>query len=126
MKGKRNKEEYKERYKMKYVFSYWYEYGGCCLWSKNQAAYKKYGIGGIDNKKLPISEELKSELYKLEDEYQCSLNWDYPPDQSPWTEEQWNDFKEKATKTYYKLCKELGNEYEVIDNLSDCISKHTK
>ena len=45
----------------KYVLEYWFEHGGTCLWSANDAAKEDFDYA-IDNEKLPISKELVSEL----------------------------------------------------------------
>ena len=41
----------------KYKMKYWFEWGGTCLWSANDAARKKFGYD-VDEQKLPISRKL--------------------------------------------------------------------
>lgn len=96
----------------RYKFSFWIEWGGTCLWSKNDKARNCFDYA-VDNNDLPISKELKDLLHQLEKEYQSALNWDYPPDPSPWTKEKALDFKKRATVAYDRLIKELGDEFEV-------------
>jgi hypothetical protein len=103
----------------KYIIKYWFEYGGFCLWAVNDNAENKYGYA-INNNKLPISKSLIDELYALEEEYQSSLNWEYPPDPSPWTLEQKQDFTYRANAAYLKLLSELGNDFEVINEIDNC------
>ena len=108
-----------EKILIKYILKYWFEYGGICLWSVNDSAKNKFGYA-IDNDKLPVSKSLINELYALEEEYQSSLDWEYPPDPSPWTLEQKQDFKNRANLTYLKLLSELGSDFEVINEIDNC------
>jgi hypothetical protein len=104
----------------KYILKYWFEHGGICLWSANDNARSKYNYP-IDNDRLPISNELIDELYALEEEYHSYLNWEYPPDPSPWTAEQKQDFLYRANIAYLKLVSELGSDYEVINQIDKCV-----
>lgn len=104
----------------KYVLRYWFEHGGTCLWSDNEEARNKFHYA-INNKKLPISKALVEELYALEEEYHSYLDWDCPPNPSPWTSEQKVDFKNHAYLVYLKLLSELGNDFEVINELDKCV-----
>jgi hypothetical protein len=104
----------------KYILKYWFEHEGICLWSANDNARSKYGYP-IDNDKLPISKNLIDELYALEEEYHGYLDWDYPPNLSPWTAEQKQDFKNRANDKYFKLVSELGSDFEVINQIDNCI-----
>jgi hypothetical protein len=57
----------------------------------------------------------------IEDEYRGYLDWDYPPNPSPWTQKQKQDFKKRANLAYRKLTTELGSDYEVINELDRCV-----
>lgn len=103
----------------KYVIRFWFEHGGICLWSVNEKARDRYDCA-IETSELPISLELVARLDELEDEYHSYLDWDYPPNPSPWTEEHKQDFVKRATEVYEILCRELGNEYEIINDVSSC------
>ena len=50
----------------KYKMKYWFEWGGTCLWSANDAARKEFGYA-VDEQKLPISATLKNLLLLLSD-----------------------------------------------------------
>jgi hypothetical protein len=104
----------------KYILKYWFEHGGICLWSANDNARNKYGYP-INNDKLPISKELINELYALEEEYYGYLEWDYPPYPTPWTEEQMQNFKNRANAAYLTLVSELGSDFEVINQIDTCV-----
>ncbi|WP_160680562.1 hypothetical protein [Clostridium sp. C8-1-8] len=104
----------------KYVLRYWFEHGGTCLWSVSENAKNKFGYP-IDNSKLPISIDLINELYELEKEYHSFLDWDYPPNPSPWTIEQKHIFKDRANNAYLKLLSELGSNFEIINDIDNCL-----
>lgn len=103
----------------KYIIRFWFENGGICLWSINQNAKDKYGYA-IENNMLPISLELVKRINELEEEYSSYLDWDYPSNPSPWTKEHKQDFINRATDVYNDLCRELGNNYKVINEVSYC------
>lgn len=105
----------------KYVLKYLFDYGaGVCLWSVNDLAKRKFNYP-IENCELPISKSLGEEIDRLIVEYDTSLNWDYPPDPSPWTTEQRNDFKYRANIAYQKLLLELGDEFEILNEIDRCV-----
>jgi hypothetical protein len=104
----------------KYVLKYWFEHGGTCLWSANDAAKEDFDYA-IDNEKLPISKELVRELDLLEKEYHGYLNWEYPPDPLPWSTEQKVDFKNRANMLYLKILSELGSDFEIINDVDRCV-----
>lgn len=103
-----------------YVLKYWFEHGGTCLWSVNEVAKNKFGYP-VDNDKLPIPKELIDELYALEAEYHGYLNWEYPPDPSPWTYEQKLHFKNRANQVYHELLLQLGSDFEIINEIDKCL-----
>jgi hypothetical protein len=104
----------------KYVLKYWFEHGGTCLWSVNDNAKFKFDYD-VPNEKLLISKALVDELNTLEAEYHSYLNWDEPKSPSPWTPNQKNGFKIRANVTYIKLLSELGNDFEVINDIESCL-----
>lgn len=104
----------------RYVLNYWFEHGGTCLWSDNQRAVNKYGYA-VSNEELPISKALVDELNALETEYHGYLNWDDPTSPSPWSEIQKQDFINSANAVYQKLLLELGEEFEVINQVDTCV-----
>jgi len=101
---------------MKYIFRFFFDYGsGVCIWAANEIAEKKFGYPVLSDE-LPISKALIDELDSLVIEYDDSLDWDNPPD-SPWTEEQFINFDNRANIAYIKLCKELGPNYEIKNEI---------
>ena len=93
---------------MKNELRFSFDYGGFCLWAND---------GAIEPNALPISQELIDEINSLCDEFDTSLDWEYPPDPSPWTKEEWYDFFKRSKLIYEKLEKELGADYELISEL---------
>ena len=98
----------------KYIFKYWYEWGGTCLWSANEAAKSEFHYD-VDEQKLPISQKLKDLLWYLQSYHETMMDMDNAPDDSPWwTEEDTAMFNRKKRFAYEELCKELGDDFEVI------------
>jgi hypothetical protein len=104
----------------KYQIKYWFEHGGGCLWPTNESTEQKFGQP-INEKKLPLSKETIVELDRLEKTYRSYLDWDYPPNPSPWTEEQKLDFLIRAQKLYYVMQRELGPDFEITNHISSCV-----
>ena len=99
----------------KYRFRFFIEWGGMFLWpdSSHPATLEKFDIGPRDPEELHVSKELCEELHRLEDEYQDALDWEYPPNLSPWGEEQFKDFFKRLRVAYEKLCDELKDNYDI-------------
>lgn len=97
------------------ILKYGFEFGNdhSCISSGNSEAVKMFGGYIIRNDCLNISEELSLRLLSLCKEYQSSLNWDYPPDPSPWTQEKKCDFSRRARQAYCDLVLQIGNSYHV-------------
>ena len=105
---------------IQFQFKYWFEHGGGCIWGVNTIAKEKYGYC-INFNTLPISKELVLLLVQLEKEYYTYLDWEYPPNPSPWSEELKKDFVKRATDAYNDLCEELGENYIVENAMSSCV-----
>lgn len=104
----------------KFQLTFWFEHGGYCIWGKNSDAKEKYGTA-IKNDSLPISEKLVGDLNALEEEYATFLNWEIPLAPSLWTAEHKVDFVRRATIAYERLRNELGPEFEVENEISQCV-----
>lgn len=85
-----------------YALRFWFEHGGGCLWAVNEAAAVKYDYW-IDYELLPLSAALREKLAALEWEYHSYLDWDYPPDPSPWTQAHKDSFKRCADEVFMEL-----------------------
>ena len=98
----------------KYVFKYWFEWGGTCLWSANDAARLKYDYA-VDEQKLPISQKLKNLLWYLQAYHENMMDMDNAPDDSPWwTKEDTMIYNKKKKFAYDQLCIEHGEDYEIL------------
>ena len=99
-----------------YKIRFWFEWGldyACLCWD-DQTTRDHFGVGPINFDKLGLSKDLQNVLRALGNEFQDSLDWDYPPDPSPWTQEHKDDFLRRSEKVYQRLVSELGEDYEVI------------
>ncbi|MDX3233684.1 hypothetical protein [Streptomyces sp. ME19-01-6] len=65
--------------------------------------------------RLPISPATQAELARLSEWYQSSIDWDYPPDPSPWPPEEWDLFRQRSDAALDALRRELGDEWTVED-----------
>lgn len=98
-------------YELRYVFDYG---SGMCLWSSNEAAREKYGYP-VDLEALDVPTDIKALGHELVREYDTSLNWDYPPDPSPWSVQHWSDFGLRSGQFLARLREYLGPQFIVID-----------
>lgn len=98
-----------------YRLRYFFDAGsGICLWSANDAAREKYGypVAATD---LPLSENTWRRLRYLIAWYDTCFDWNYPPDPSPWTEDERIRFCAEAQTMLQRLRQELGADYEIVD-----------
>lgn len=101
-----------QKSQVKYQLRYFIEWGGISFWGMNDVAKEKYGYP-IAIEQLPLSINLKRELYELEKEFQTALDWENPTEPSPWNETQKTSFRNRAISAWEAVKFELGNEYEV-------------
>lgn len=103
-----------------YKINFWFEWGAddASLWCGDQKTRNRFDVGPISFDKLGLSEGLQNALRALGEEYQDSLDWNYPPDPSPWTQEHKDDFLRRAEEVYHRLVLELGEDYEVVYSVS--------
>lgn len=88
------------------------QYSDSCLWSVNDAAYKKFGMT-VDFDNLSISDELKSllrEVMEIHDEHFKESREDYV-----FKKGERQVFREKFGTALKQLRAELGGEYTIID-----------
>ena len=90
-----------------------FEWGGGTLWCGNAAASERFDVGPVEDR-LPISENSRKSLNKLSTLHDTALNWEYPPDPGPWTNEEDAHFDAKANELLSVIREELGPEYEVV------------
>ena len=90
-----------------------FEWGGGCIWCGNDAALDRFDVGPIEER-LPLSAATLQELEKLSNWHDRALNWEYPPDPSPWSKAEFEEFELTAISMLEKLQAELGASFEVI------------
>ena len=90
---------------------------GTLLWAapEDQAVWNY----PIDLARLPISAELHDELERLLDEYDTSLDWDYPSAPTPWDEQQCRTFNAAARRAIDRLRAELGADWRIHDTFKE-------
>ena len=108
---------------IKFMFDYGQIYS--CLWAESKTAFDFYGGYIITPDRLSITDDLKNQIIQLSVEYQSSLDWDYPPDPSPWNKRQVEEFRQKAYCVYDQLKIELGRDYEILNMIDDCLKFET-
>src|SRR5690348_1620283 len=67
----------------RYVVRLMFEWGGGCLWGGNRATNEAFDVGPIEDR-LPLSPDTRRRLEALSSWHDGALNWEYPPDPSPW------------------------------------------
>ena len=70
-------------------------------------------LGNVDPNQLPISQELKRDLFAWADTYDNTLNYEDPSNSGFRSEEDEQKFRENGIQLYQRLQKELGKEFKV-------------
>ena len=96
-----------------YVIRFFFSPDCNFLWGGCNETILKYGYP-IQPEALPISAHLSVKLNRLMKEYHTYFDWDYPPDPSPWSKEQKNDFIERVDVAYSELVQGLGAIFFVV------------
>jgi hypothetical protein len=90
-----------------------FEWGGGCLWCGNDAARDRFDVGLIEDR-LPLSQQTRRRLQELSAWHDGALNWDYPPDPSPWSSAERERFEQAAGDVRAVVRAELGPGFEVV------------
>ena len=85
------------------------DYGGMVLWHTGGK-----DVGPIDPDELPISNDLKRELYSWAEKYDQTLCKNYPPDSGFKSIEEENAFEEEGLRLFNALKTELPETTKVI------------
>jgi hypothetical protein len=101
---------------MAFVFRFFFDPGsGTCLWSASKEAEALYDYP-VDHHLLPISEELRQRLDGLVLEFDTDYDWDNPPGEGKWSDEQRDAFWRRVDENLAMLRRELpAPDYEFRD-----------
>ena len=94
---------------LKFMFDYGEIY--TCIWN-DEPTDEYYGCP-MHLDELPLSDGLRADIVQMCEEFQSSLDWEYPPDPSPWTQEHMQDFMARSKAAYNRVVAELGDAYTV-------------
>lgn len=96
---------------MKKELKFMFDYGNdtSCLWD----------VTPVRPATLPLSEGVKQEMLEMQREFNTCIDWSNPGGPSPWSDEQTKDFYRRAKLLYNKIAKELGEEYNVINQYKE-------
>jgi hypothetical protein len=106
----------------KYVLRFFCEWGGGCLWPRNDAAYEQFELGPYDCLvpcPLPLSAGVLRRCRELGEWHGGSLNRDYPPDPGPWRQSECDRFNAAVAQLLAAIREELGSEFEVISEVGE-------
>ena len=90
-----------------------FEWGGGCLWCGNDAAFAAFGSGPVEDR-LPLTPATRQRLVEMSAWHDGALDWNYPPDPSPWTAAERERFDQAATEVLGVVRAELGPSFEVV------------
>ncbi len=82
------------------------------LWCGDDQTRQTFDVGPIEDR-LPLSAETRERLTRLSAWHDTALDWDYPPDPSPWTADERQRFEQAAEQTLLHLREELGEQFEI-------------
>ncbi|HYW13974.1 MAG TPA: hypothetical protein VE871_18565 [Longimicrobium sp.] len=89
-----------------------FEWRGGCLWAGNDAAFKAFDVGAIEDK-LPLSDETRQRLEELSVWHDTALDWDDPGGPGMWPPEEYERFDRAAREMLERVRTELGPEFSV-------------
>lgn len=99
----------------KYRLRYFFDPGaGVCLWAANDAARERFDYP-VDARDLPLPENTWWKVWYVCAWFDTSIDWDYPPNPSPWNREERERFNAEAQKLLTLVREQLGPEFEVVD-----------
>ena len=98
-----------------YLFRYFFDAGsGVCLWSANDAAREKFDYP-VTLQSLALPENLLREALHIVTWNDTSLDWGYPPNPSPWSDEERARFNDASQCLLSNLRQQLGSMYDIRD-----------
>lgn len=102
-------------YRLRFLFD---AGSGTCLWAGNDAARERFGYAvAIDA--LPLVPGTRTRGAALVAQHDTSIDWDDPAGPSPWSAAERARFAADSEAFLAELRKELGTEFEVLDERGD-------
>ena len=89
-----------------------FEWGGGCLWCRNEMARTAFGVGPVEEA-VGLDSATLEKLHQLTEWHDTALNWEYPPDHGPWSEQEYDDFDNAAEELRDRIQKALGGSFQV-------------
>ena|SRR5262245_60553946 len=99
------------RYRLRYFFD---PGADICLWAANDSARERFGYP-VDASRLHLSENTSRRVRYLAAWHHTSIDWEYPPDPSPWDANERARFDAEAQRLLALLREELGPAFEILD-----------
>lgn len=111
------------KYRLRFFFDY---NSGGCLWSDNDAAYKKFDNGVLDadtydldgniikEASIKLPTEIKQKVIELDRLFSQSIDWENPSGQSMWDKNQWDDFYRQTRELHQNISSALGDNFEIV------------
>ena len=97
----------------RFILRLMFDWGGGCLWCGNAAAHAAFDVGPVEDR-LPLSPTTRQRLFDLSAWHDGGIDWDYPPDPSPWPPAEWERFEQAASEALAVVKSELGPEFEIV------------
>ncbi len=100
-----------EIFKLRYIFD---PGSGVCPWSENDLARERFGYA-VDLDSLEHALSLKTQAEELIVRFDTSLDWNYPPNPSPWSDVERIQFEADAARLLQSPQECLGTSFEIRD-----------
>lgn len=98
-----------------YRLRYFFDPGaGVCLWADNAATLERFDYP-VDAEHLSLPENTWRRVLYICAWFDTSLDWNYPPNPSPWDQAERARFDLAAQQLLTLLREQLGSEYEIVD-----------
>ncbi|MEO0558033.1 MAG: hypothetical protein AAF170_07600 [Bacteroidota bacterium] len=103
---------------MAYRLRFFFDPGsGVCFWSDSDEAYERFGDYPVLLEDLPLTPRTRADGNALIERFDTSLDWECPPDPSPWTKEEARSFRRDALAWFDRVREELDSDYDLVNTL---------
>lgn len=100
----------------KYIIRFLPEYSSTCLWPESKNSYEDFDIP-ISYESVNLSSELIKQLEAFDDSIMDILDWSNPGGPSPLSKDERMQIYNEGVRLLELVRKELGNDFEVINEL---------